>query len=156
MFCHDRHKKWQLSCWACLIKTYHDADEKSQPKQALLGLTTLVVTTLTLKSCELFGLKSLFCFPVCIIKIFEGTIIIMVFYLILQRKKYIEVRFCPLLRPLPCLLRNMGSVALLSLITLKWSAILGRSFFSCAGGQRNPCYGVQVRLVNFVLHFKKC
>ena len=49
----------------------------------------------------------------------------------------------------------IGSVALLSHNTLKWSAILGLSFLYGANGPGNPCYGVQVRLVNFALHFKK-
>ena len=50
----------------------------------------------------------------------------------------------------------IGSVALLSHNTLKWSAIVGLSFVCAAGGLGNPCYGVQARLVNFALHFQKC
>ena len=48
------------------------------------------------------------------------------------------------------------SVALLSYNILKWSALLGLSFFCGAGGPGNPCYEVQVHLVNFALHFQKC
>ena len=47
----------------------------------------------------------------------------------------------------------LGSIALLSHNTLKWSAILGLSFLCGAGGLGNPCYWVQVHLVNFALHF---
>ena len=50
----------------------------------------------------------------------------------------------------------IGSVALLSHNTLKWSAILGLIFLHGAGGPGNPCYGVQACLVNFTLHFQKC
>ena len=54
-------------------------------------------------------------------------------------------------------LGDLGSVALLPHNALKWSAILGLSFFlRGAGGQGNPCYGVQAYLVNFALHFQKC
>ena len=49
-----------------------------------------------------------------------------------------------------------GSVALLSHNALKWSAILGLSFLCGAGGPGNPCYGVQVHLLNLALHFQKC
>ena len=55
-----------------------------------------------------------------------------------------------------CIMVYVGSVALLSHNTLKWSAILGLSFFYSAGGPGNPCYRVQACLVNFALHFQKC
>ena len=49
-----------------------------------------------------------------------------------------------------------GSIALLSINTLKWSGILGLSFLCGAGGPGNPYYGVQAYLMNFALHFQKC
>ena len=50
----------------------------------------------------------------------------------------------------------VGSIALVSHNTLKWSEILGLSFLCSAGGPGNPSYRVEAHLVNFALHFQKC
>ena len=53
---------------------------------------------------------------------------------------------------------DFGSVALLSDNTLKWSAILGLSFF-CAVLVAQGIHATEFKhtyLVNFALHFEKC
>ena len=59
-------------------------------------------------------------------------------------------------KPLILAFEVIGSIALLSHNTLKWSAILGLSYLNGPDGAGNSCYGVHACLVNFKLHFQKC